>query len=205
MTNGLRARKRKHLREALTSLAGHMFLEHGYESVSMDQIAVRADISRGTLYNHFPSKEHLLAGWIHHELAKDLSATATTLDACPDFKTGAAHLLGMSAQWCEQHKALLTPYLKFCFQNMHATETTEGGEHLLTVYSVMISNDQNAGRISSELEALHLATLFHHLYLGALMRWLTTPGLSLRDEFDAILAVFINGCGTDVHQKVKIK
>ncbi len=45
---------------------------HGYESVTMEQIAAAADVARGTLYNHFPFKEAVLAYWIHGQLAKDL-------------------------------------------------------------------------------------------------------------------------------------
>ncbi len=38
-----------------------MFLAHGYRNVSMDKIAQAAPVSKATLYNHFDSKNALLA------------------------------------------------------------------------------------------------------------------------------------------------
>ena len=37
------------------------FLASGYDATSMDRIAARADVSKRTVYNHFPSKETLFA------------------------------------------------------------------------------------------------------------------------------------------------
>ena len=42
----------------------------------------------------------------------------------------------------------------------------------------------------------HLASLLHHLYFGALMRWLTLPGLVLRDEFAVVVDLFVGGART---------
>lgn len=41
-----------------------VFLEHGYEGASMSQIAQRAKVSKGTLYNHFENKADLFAALI---------------------------------------------------------------------------------------------------------------------------------------------
>ncbi|MCA8154222.1 TetR/AcrR family transcriptional regulator [Burkholderia contaminans] len=37
------------------------FLASGYDATSMDRIAARADVSKRTVYNHFPGKEALFA------------------------------------------------------------------------------------------------------------------------------------------------
>lgn len=198
---GLRARKRQSARETMTSVAGQLFRQEGYESVTMDQIAQAADVARGTLYNHFPTKEHLLASWIHQQLAQDLAGFSLAAGEPQEFPAGAASLLELSAQWCERHRDLLAPYLKFCFISMQSPEAADGGEGLLKRYAQMIGNSQAAGNLRADLDAAHLATLFHHLYLGALMRWLTLPGLSLSCEFSAALDVFLRGCATDAFPK----
>ncbi len=51
------------------------FGEAGYASVSMDAIAARAQVSKRTLYNHFPSKE-LLFGALILELVARIGRTA---------------------------------------------------------------------------------------------------------------------------------
>jgi AcrR family transcriptional regulator len=50
------SRTHRSLREALVSLV----LEKGYESVTVQEIAARADVGRSTFYAHFVGKEELL-------------------------------------------------------------------------------------------------------------------------------------------------
>ncbi|RKE26236.1 TetR family transcriptional regulator [Paraburkholderia sp. BL23I1N1] len=192
---GLRARKRQSMLERVASLAGDLFQRDGFESVTMEQIAQVADIARGTLYNHFPTKEAVLASWIHQELARDLQDFALGMNADVEFADGVPPLLDLSAQWCTAHRELLLPYLKFCFLDIQASITTnEGnGDGLVALYALMIRNSQHVGKIRSDLSAAHLATLFHHLYLGALMRWLALPDLELRHEFALAIDVFLQG------------
>ncbi|MET0611457.1 MAG: TetR/AcrR family transcriptional regulator [Pseudomonas caspiana] len=59
MTAPLRLTDRK--REAIVLAAIAEFRETGFEVTSMDRIAARAEVSKRTVYNHFPSKEELFA------------------------------------------------------------------------------------------------------------------------------------------------
>jgi TetR/AcrR family transcriptional regulator, regulator of autoinduction and epiphytic fitness len=46
-------------REAIVDAAEHLFLEHGFGGVSMDDLAEAAGVARRTLYNQFPGKEEI--------------------------------------------------------------------------------------------------------------------------------------------------
>lgn len=48
-------------REAIVQAAIAEFLANGFEATSVDKVAARAQVSKRTLYNHFPSKEVLFA------------------------------------------------------------------------------------------------------------------------------------------------
>jgi TetR/AcrR family transcriptional regulator of autoinduction and epiphytic fitness len=48
-------------REAILDAAVAEFRQSGYEATSMDRVAVRAGVSKRTVYNHFESKEALFA------------------------------------------------------------------------------------------------------------------------------------------------
>jgi TetR/AcrR family transcriptional repressor of mexJK operon len=63
-------------RLAILSGATRMFLAHGYRNVSMEKIAQAAPVSKATLYNHFDSKNALLAAVIS-ELCESLLQTMT--------------------------------------------------------------------------------------------------------------------------------
>ena len=59
MTDAPRLTDRK--RDAILAAAIAEFRANGFEATSMDRIATRAEVSKRTVYNHFPSKEALFA------------------------------------------------------------------------------------------------------------------------------------------------
>jgi len=54
-------RERQARREAIVEAAGNLFVEKGFEAASMDEVAKRAEFTKRTLYQYFPSKEDLYA------------------------------------------------------------------------------------------------------------------------------------------------
>jgi AcrR family transcriptional regulator len=50
------------MRADLTAVAMGLFLEHGFEKTTVDDICAAADISRSTFFRYFPSKEDALFG-----------------------------------------------------------------------------------------------------------------------------------------------
>jgi AcrR family transcriptional regulator len=57
---GRRERKKAKTRRRLALVAARLFSKRGYENVRMIDIAQAADVSEQTLYNYFPTKEHLV-------------------------------------------------------------------------------------------------------------------------------------------------
>jgi AcrR family transcriptional regulator len=57
---GLRERKTREARRAIRQSAFKLFSEQSYESVSVEQIAAAANVSRTTFFNYFPTKEAVI-------------------------------------------------------------------------------------------------------------------------------------------------
>jgi AcrR family transcriptional regulator len=57
---GLRERKKARTRQAISESAIALFLERGYDTVSVAQIAAAAEVSKRTLFAYFPSKDDLV-------------------------------------------------------------------------------------------------------------------------------------------------
>ena len=54
-----RSRKRLATRQAISDAATRLFLERGFDAVTVDEIAAAADVGRMTVFNHFPRKEDM--------------------------------------------------------------------------------------------------------------------------------------------------
>ena len=54
-----RSRKRLATRQAISDVATRLFVERGFDHVTVDEIAAAADVGRMTVFNHFPRKEDM--------------------------------------------------------------------------------------------------------------------------------------------------
>ncbi|WP_328695557.1 TetR/AcrR family transcriptional regulator [Streptomyces sp. NBC_00342] len=59
MAEGLRERKKRQTRQHLSDVATGLFLERGFDAVTIAEVARAADVSVNTVYNYFQTKEDL--------------------------------------------------------------------------------------------------------------------------------------------------
>jgi AcrR family transcriptional regulator len=57
---GLRDRKKEATRQAISNVATRLFVERGFDNVSVSDIAEDANVARKTVFNYFPRKEDLV-------------------------------------------------------------------------------------------------------------------------------------------------
>jgi AcrR family transcriptional regulator len=59
MVLGRRARKRAATRQIISDVATRLFMERGFDAVTVDEIAEAADVGRKTVFNYFAQKEDM--------------------------------------------------------------------------------------------------------------------------------------------------
>src|SRR4051812_36615342 len=57
---GRRQRRREETAQKILTAAVRLFEKQGYSSTTVEQITEAADVGKGTFFNYFPSKEHVL-------------------------------------------------------------------------------------------------------------------------------------------------
>jgi AcrR family transcriptional regulator len=74
---GLRERKKQRTRELIASTARRLFAERGFDAVTVAEVARAADVSEGTVFNYFPTKEDLFFGQMEAFEAELVEAVRT--------------------------------------------------------------------------------------------------------------------------------
>jgi TetR/AcrR family transcriptional regulator, cholesterol catabolism regulator len=77
---GRRERHKLEVYRRIHKAAVTLFRRQGYDATTVEQIADRADVAKGTVFNYFPTKESLLYALsenIHEKLVAELGAAAT--------------------------------------------------------------------------------------------------------------------------------
>ena len=192
-SGGQRSLNRARLLERIAGSAHELFQAAGYEAVTMERIAACAGVSKRTLYKYFPAKEAILAYQLESELAKDVARLDARLDEQAGFRANLSALLAESAAWCERHADHLLPYIRYKFATFEPAHDPSDERGLVQAWTTLIASGQQRKELDATRPAAQLATYFHYLYLGALMRWITDRRLNLPQEFQAAIDLFIDG------------
>ncbi|MCB0056976.1 MAG: TetR/AcrR family transcriptional regulator, partial [Caldilineaceae bacterium] len=188
-----RLRKRQRTADHVVNVAYALFEELGYEAVTMEQIASAADVAKGTLYNHFPVKEALIAYRMQTDLATRLPTLLAGLSALPTCQQRLRTFLYATGDYALEMRNYLPHYIRHRLSLPVGSTPPEGGSGLDRIYAEMLAEGQRGGEITTRHTAQQLAAALHFLHLSTLLRWLATPGLELQDALDDMLDLFFNG------------
>jgi AcrR family transcriptional regulator len=100
-----RAREKAQRRREILDAARQVFFERGFHSPTVDDIAAQAEVSKGTIYLYFVSKEEILA----HLLLEGLNQLVTQMEAISEDQAPLPPEGSL--------RGLATTYLNFCQSN----------------------------------------------------------------------------------------
>ncbi|TQS40083.1 TetR family transcriptional regulator [Cryptosporangium phraense] len=85
--SGLRERKRQRTHDTISATAIRLFLERGFDAVSVADVADAAEVSKPTLFRYFPTKEDLVL----HRIGDHLGEPARVVAAAAGDPVAALH------------------------------------------------------------------------------------------------------------------
>ena len=117
-----RSRKRLATRQAISDAATRLFLERGFDAVTVEEIADAADVGRMTVFNHFPRKEDMF-------FDRDAEGREAVRDALQQRDPGVSPIEGLRLL---AHRSVTEqrPYARFFAGSQRFIEAVEGSQTL---------------------------------------------------------------------------
>ncbi|MBT2527836.1 TetR/AcrR family transcriptional regulator [Streptomyces sp. ISL-99] len=189
-----RERSRQRVHDRLYSSALELFAEQGYERTTIDQITERADVARGTFFNHFHRKEDLVITWAEQRRDKlqvfmEDSLTREGDDATLQLERCMAALADFNEAEHDLTRVMLTAWVK---SGQPLLEEPDYAGH---VFTKVISMGQTRGDIALDIDPVMAGNMLRDAYLGLLYRWTqaTDERAPLHVELRALLRISLTG------------
>ncbi|NPD66370.1 TetR/AcrR family transcriptional regulator [Lichenicola cladoniae] len=138
-------------RQQIIDGAEIVFTECGYEGASMSRIALRASVSKGTLYNYFTGKSELFAAFVEQKATVTLSQVFEPLDGQDDMAT-TLHKIGLRMVDVVLSPGSLVLYRIVVseagkFPQLAQIYWTNGPERAIAQMSAWLAQQMQAGRL----------------------------------------------------------
>lgn len=182
-------------RARILAAAQEVFSQKGFHQATMDEIAERADVGKGTLYRHFPSKENLFHQLVQIRL-KELEAEAErVLDSEDDVLSMIEKYLYIYFDFFDRNQGL---YRVMVHEHPDLDERLQD----LYVEKIMrriprLKRKIREARLQNVLKDVNFHTVFHGamgFIHGVIQRWLAQDcTYSLVKELPAVKEVLFYG------------
>jgi len=193
---GRRERKKQEVSDRIREAAIALFREKGYEAATVGEIAERADVSKGTVFNYYPRKESLLA-----LAADDLIERTKSVIGPPETWQGSMQdkvrrlFLGM-VEVTAQHPDLSRTLLFDCIKRPHVYAYEDPSQsEMRSMLRLVLREARESGEIRSDVDQGVAARLLESVFFNALLFWLVRgqPESELRQELTARLDLVFHG------------
>jgi AcrR family transcriptional regulator len=170
---GRRERKKEETKQRIFVTAVQLFNEKGFDATTIDEIAERADVAKGTFFNYFPRKESLLQYLAEQWLdAAEETASQTRRPAAErivEMFTSAAVAYG-------ENRDLARALAHFSMEQLGAPmpELEGGDQRLDRLFDRVFREGQERGEFRSDVDAFAARGALGSVFIGTLMWWIGT-------------------------------
>jgi len=198
---GRRERKKLETRSRIADAAFALFVEKGYEATTVEEIAERADVAKGTVFNYFPHKRAFLAALAEEWLSQITGklGPATSWKGSP--RDQLKRVCRLTAQFSADHRELARLVIFEAMREVHAGMREERpplNAPLMSIESVahlVVARGQASGEIRADVDTSVASSLIGAAVFDTLIRWLVRGGSEkhMQDSIAAKLDIIFAG------------
>jgi AcrR family transcriptional regulator len=177
-----RERHRAETRARILQTALTLFARQGFAATRVEQITEAADVGKGTFFNYFPTKEHVLAGFAGRQIGKIQGALEKARQGAEPIRELLFHLL-LSLENEPGLNAKLTRSLLVALLSSHAVRelanpNLERGQQVL---AEIFALGQQRGEIRADANPVELGRFFQLSAFGTMFLWSLHPAPKLAE------------------------
>jgi len=189
-----RQRRSAELRERLFRAALDLFARKGFVETTVEDITNAADVGKGTFFNYFPSKDHILLAFGEMQLEK---LHASVEEARQSNEPMPVFLRTLRARMTEEpsrNPAIVRTILQAHLSSLPVREAmAKNHTRAQALLSQLIQLGQDRGEVRKDLSASELAYVFRQTVFGTLLLWSIFGDSTLPERIDAAFNVLWNG------------
>jgi AcrR family transcriptional regulator len=170
------------------------FAKKGSLEATVEDITNAADVGKGTFFNYFPSKEHILLAFGEMQLGRlqeAIDEARKTGMPLPQF------LRSLGAKMTEEpirHPTLIRAFLQaFLSSTEVRSAMLDLQSRIMALHSQMIQLGQERGEIRDDMPAVELAQVFRQIIFGTLLLWSLSGDGSLQERVETAFEVVWSG------------
>ena len=201
-----RERRRTETRERIYRAALEIFARRGYLDTTVEDITEAADVGKGTFFNYFPTKEHVLATYgdervaaIERSLQNVRTAKRSVRAALKELATD---LAGQSAESPDLLRSIFAAHLSCAPVRAELQNRLQRARRLL---AEILAIGQKKGEIRRDRSPRDLARLTQLILMGVTIAWALNPDSALRKSAEEVWDLFFPSLFADTKGKRKVR
>ncbi len=188
----LRERNRQRVNQRIIAAAVELFKTRGCQHTTMDDIADRAEISRGTLFNYFPSKDALLLPWGQEILERQIRPGLTAyLKKGPTTTQALQLLLTKISENIGDSPDVLQAFMREALKPHNKPQRELARTGMQEMFIQVLQYGQSRGEVRGDIPLADLAGYLGALHASLFFRQLESEPVEDSAQEIARLLVFV--------------
>lgn len=195
---GRRERRAAELRLRIYRAAVELIAEHGLNGVTVEQITNAADVGKGTFFNYFPTKEHVLGVMADVQSAKIEEAAAEALKGGESIKAILRRMVLRLAGELAQTRGLLGSVVTALFASEEVlTLMRSAVRRNLSIIATVISEGQKRGEIDASIKSEIVAQQMVRACWGTVLMWALFEETTVTESIAQTFEMFWRSIATE--------